>query len=182
MTTNTKPQTIACTAILCLCAAGVLAGPFTNGSFEDPSGPLTGWQVSGAYAAVDPGGDPPTQHAIRLVEDDSGGLSRIYQVFDFPNPSQTLAFRYRLAHTFEPRTGFVPPDSFTAFLVTNSTLERVPGILGETDEPTFSSGFFYTDSDGIFRFDSDHVTVAGPDGSGMYGVLLDLGSGAKWDI
>jgi len=152
-------------------ADGVLNGLFSNG--------LDGWQHVGDVTGVSTNGYTYVrfQETFDATPDDPNddrrpvaSRSRLFQEFTVPADATDLSFRFRFAFSPRVRTTTSPADAFTAYLLTTNGARVLPDA---GDAPTFSSAFFYIDSDGRLVYDTEHVDVQmtpGPDG--MFGVTL----------
>jgi hypothetical protein len=152
-------------------AEGILNGLFSDG--------LQGWEHVGDVTGVSTNGYTYVrlQETFEATPDDPNGerrpvasRSRLFQEFIVPSDATDLSFRFKFAFSPRTRTGTAPPDAFTAHLLTTNGVRVLPGAQ---DEPSFTSAFFYIDSDGRLAYDTEHVSVQmtpGPDG--MYGVTL----------
>lgn len=75
-----------------------------------------------------------------------------------------------------PKPG-LPPDSFTAFLLKESSLERPTGLTLSAPLTSFTPAFYYEDGNGVRIYDPDAVTVTSiPDSAGMLNVSLNISS------
>ncbi|GJM26017.1 MAG: hypothetical protein DHS20C16_24320 [Phycisphaerae bacterium] len=168
---------------MCLAASmsesSAAAQSLQNGDFTDG---LADWSANGDVLAVSVSAS--NNQYIRFEEthgdgqEPVGGRSSISQTFTIPSGTEKLSFSYRMFSSPDPRPSTVPPDSFTAFLLnTNGTARVLPS--SPSAAPSFSQGFFYTDSDGAVVYDptAGAVTVEPQAGSnGLTTVHLDVNS------
>lgn len=127
---------------------------------------LNGWQHVGDVTGVSTNGYTYVrlQETFEPTPDDPNderrpvaSRSRLFQEFTVPADATDLSFRFKFAFSPRSRTGTAPPDAFTAHLLTTNGVRVLPDAQ---DEPSFTSAFFYTDSDGRLAYDTDHVSVA----------------------
>jgi hypothetical protein len=114
---------IGASAVIVAATAALALGqslPLQNGSFQDG---LTGWESRGtAIVATNPQGNS----ALMLREENSGGLSRVYQEFAVPavEPGEELwlGFTYGFYSSSPSRAGAneaTPPHSFLVMIRTH---------------------------------------------------------------
>lgn len=155
-----------------LCWAVPAFGQINNGDFDlDFEDPGVAWTKEGNVTIE----TVPGRKFALFREEGSGGLSRIWQVFDLPSPPDTptsIEFKYGFFRDRSTRNSPVPPDSFTAFLIDENAQEPFLRTLG-SEHPSFIRGFLYHDSDGRQLYDSDLVTVS-PADNGMFSVQVDI--------
>ncbi len=158
-------------------AAPAVGAPLANGSFD--GGSLAHWAVDGDVVGVLVGTNGHVRMEETLLDGSTplGGRSRLYQVFTLPVGATEVSFRYRLVHGPAVRPTAVPPDSFTAFLLTGDGTARVLPSDPSAD-PAFCLGYFYADADGVVAYDGRPdgvwITEAGPGSDGLTTVRLDV--------
>ncbi len=117
-----------------------------------------------------------------LIDDPNGIDAKQATNFAKGSPAITLPAPYYRNSDWVPKvrntkptlgsTLNLPPDSFSAFLLDPQTLERLLPPPGEP--PEGFDDFFHADHEGLIDFNSDYVSLAGPDDEGVYTVILDV--------
>jgi hypothetical protein len=161
--------TILATLTEALTIALALAQTPNNGDFEAAASPPTGWTAHG-NVTVQP--DATGNHRAVFREENSNGLSRIYQTIDIPDAATALVFQYQFLTAAAAGPATVPPDSFSAFLV-DSAGQRLIG-----NEPAITEAFLYQVStgDGVpqLLYDPSVVTIYLPGPDGLAWVMLNI--------